>query len=85
VCPDRGQLEEIPLDDIFGPANIEFDMLALGHEHYVYEKQNLSGYDCKAFYPGPADRISDKYEDEKATVNLYTFSDGVERVKEPII
>ena len=82
VCPDRGQLEEIPLDDIFGSANMEFDMLALGHEHDIYEKENPSGYDCKAFYPGPTDRISYKFKDKQATVNLYTFSGEIKKTEQ---
>jgi len=84
ICPDRGTSEEIEVGTVFGNSNLEFDLLALGHEHFFYEQKNLSGYNCRAFYPGPTGRISKKYAKREPFVNLYTFSEGIDRERIPV-
>jgi DNA repair exonuclease SbcCD nuclease subunit len=79
VCPSRKRSADIPLERIVESSNIDFDLIALGHEHDVHEERYPSGYDCMAFYPGPAERISNKYRDKPASVNLYTFSEDITR------
>lgn len=84
ICPDRGTSEEIEVGTVLGNSNLEFDLLALGHEHFFYEQKNLSGYNCRAFYPGPTGRINKKYAKREPFVNLYTFSEGIERERIPV-
>lgn len=84
VRPENGQKGEIDIETVLSNSNVEFDVLALGHEHYFYEEGNPRGYDCVAFYPGPTERISNRYRERPPFVNLYTFSEGIERERLPV-
>jgi len=83
VVPIRPSTDAPTVDakTVLRESNVDFDLLALGHEHYP-EYENLNTFGCEGYYPGPTERISDKYQEESPQVNLYTFSEeiGFERL-----
>lgn len=68
----------ISAETLLEKSNVDLDLLALGHEHYFYEGE-VPEHGCKGFYPGPTERISKRYRKRPPFVNLYTFSDGIDR------